>query len=151
MARATRSALPFRPPERFDEYRVLRPLGHGTMGRVFLAQDTLLDRPVAIKFIADLDPDQPQGGVLPGLRDRFFVEARAIAVARPRDGREHHRLVARDAAAVLDPDPKRGVRVIDERVRRSDRRHREGTTEEQHRPSSVASFRAGATPESETA
>jgi serine/threonine protein kinase/formylglycine-generating enzyme required for sulfatase activity len=79
MARATRSALPFRPPERFDEYRVLRPLGHGTMGRVFLAQDTLLDRPVAIKFIADLDPDQPQGGVLPGLRDRFFVEARAIA------------------------------------------------------------------------
>ena len=77
MARGTQPA--FQPPERFEEYRVLRPLGHGTMGRVFLAQDTLLDRPVAIKFIADLDPEQPQGGVLPGLRDRFFVEARAIA------------------------------------------------------------------------
>lgn len=79
MARGPRSEHVFRPPERFEEYRVLRPLGHGTMGRVFLAQDTLLDRLVAIKFIADLDPDQPQGGVLPGLRDRFFVEARAIA------------------------------------------------------------------------
>ncbi len=48
------------------------PLGRGAMGQVFLAHDTLLDRPVAVKFIAGGSPD-------PALRERFFVEARAIA------------------------------------------------------------------------
>src|SRR4051812_4815264 len=62
-------ALP--PPAELEEYRLLRPLGHGAMGQVYLAHDTLLDRPVAIKFIAG-DPD-------PAARERFFVEARAIA------------------------------------------------------------------------
>src|SRR5438045_3066639 len=36
----------------FDGYRLLRPIGSGTMGKVFLGHDTLLDRLVAIKFIA---------------------------------------------------------------------------------------------------
>ena len=71
-------AKSFDPPEQIEEYRILRPLGQGAMGRVFLAHDTLLDRPVAIKFIAELDPQQldPEGM---GLRERFFIEARAIA------------------------------------------------------------------------
>ena len=60
------------PPTEIEEFQLLRPLGAGAMGRVFLAQDTLLDRKVAVKFIAGASPD-------PSLREQFFVEARAIA------------------------------------------------------------------------
>jgi serine/threonine protein kinase len=41
------------------------------MGEVYLTHDTLLDRPVAVKFIADTPSDRA--------RDRFLIEARAIA------------------------------------------------------------------------
>lgn len=43
------------------------------MGQVYLAQDTLLDRLVAVKFIAARVPDED------ARRERFRVEARAIA------------------------------------------------------------------------
>ncbi|MGZ3438660.1 MAG: nSTAND1 domain-containing NTPase, partial [Polyangia bacterium] len=59
-------------PAEFDGYRLVRSIGRGGMGEVFLAHDTLLDRAVAIKFIAALDPT-------PVARARFLVEARAIA------------------------------------------------------------------------
>lgn len=67
----------FVPPVRLDEFRIVRPLGRGAMGQVFLAQDTALSRSVAIKFVsaATLDEDQ---------RQRFQTEARAIArIAHP--------------------------------------------------------------------
>ena len=63
--------LEWRPPDAFEEYRLVRLLGRGTMGEVYLAQDTLLDRPVAVKFVrAARDPVA---------RARFNEEARAIA------------------------------------------------------------------------
>ncbi|MFO0574161.1 MAG: protein kinase [Polyangia bacterium] len=66
------SAAPeFVPPERVDEYRIARLLGRGAMGRVYLGHDTLLDRPVAIKFIA-AEPSR-------AVRERFLIEARAVA------------------------------------------------------------------------
>jgi formylglycine-generating enzyme required for sulfatase activity len=58
------------PPEEFDEYRILKPIGSGSGGRVYLAHDTLLDRLVAIKFIPARDADA---------LSRFLVEARACA------------------------------------------------------------------------
>lgn len=60
------------PDERFDDFVVLRPLGRGGMGRVFLGHDQALDRPVALKFVSS---DQPSASE----RERFLLEARAIA------------------------------------------------------------------------
>lgn len=74
---ATASASPvvrvWTPPAAFDEYRIVRFLGRGAMGQVYLAQDTLLDRLVAVKFIATRVPDEDDR------RERFRVEARAVA------------------------------------------------------------------------
>ncbi|MBL8972014.1 MAG: protein kinase [Myxococcales bacterium] len=60
------------PPQTFDEYRLIRLLGRGSMGSVYLAHDDVLDRPVAVKFIGNVAPDAED-------RDRFLVEARAVA------------------------------------------------------------------------
>jgi serine/threonine protein kinase/formylglycine-generating enzyme required for sulfatase activity len=59
-------------PDSFDGYVLLRPIGRGGMGEVFLARDTLLERAVAIKLIGALEP----GAIA---RERFLREARAIA------------------------------------------------------------------------
>src|SRR5262244_392667 len=57
------------PPPQLDGYRLIRALGQGASGRVYLAHDTVLDRAVALKFLAP-DGIEPQ---------RFITEARAIA------------------------------------------------------------------------
>src|SRR5215470_2977087 len=59
------------PPGEFEEYRLVRLLGRGTMGEVYLARDSLLDRAVAVKFV--------QAAEDPAARARLFDEARAIA------------------------------------------------------------------------
>ena len=62
---------PFEPPEEFDDYVIIRQLGRGAVGQVYLAEDSVLARPIAIKFIG-VDPD-------PAARQRFLMEARAAA------------------------------------------------------------------------
>ncbi len=59
------------PPETLDEYHLVKLLGRGAMGAVYLAHDRLLDRPVAVKFVP--------GATDPVVRARVFEEARAIA------------------------------------------------------------------------
>ncbi|MEZ4394319.1 MAG: alpha/beta fold hydrolase [Polyangiales bacterium] len=59
-------------PEAFDDFVVVRPLGQGGMGQVFLGRDVVLDRPVALKFTAAENPSA-------ATRARFLREARAIA------------------------------------------------------------------------
>jgi serine/threonine protein kinase/formylglycine-generating enzyme required for sulfatase activity len=61
----------WQPPDEFEEYRLVRLLGRGAMGEVYLARDSLLDRPVAVKFI--------RAAKDPVARARFIEEARAIA------------------------------------------------------------------------
>lgn len=61
---------PWEPPAEFDDYRLLRRLGGGAMGDVYLADDVLLERRVAIKFVR-------AGSAAAG--ERAYVEARAIA------------------------------------------------------------------------
>jgi serine/threonine protein kinase len=55
-----------------EEYRLLRQFGQGAMGRVYMAHDTLLDRIVAIKFLAMERASSTD-------RSRFLTEARALA------------------------------------------------------------------------
>ncbi|WP_211194092.1 bifunctional serine/threonine-protein kinase/formylglycine-generating enzyme family protein [Pyxidicoccus fallax] len=65
-----RDATPWHPPTQFDEYRLVRPVGLGSSGLVFLAQDTLLERAVAVKFLPASDR---------AALGRFLNEARAAA------------------------------------------------------------------------
>ncbi len=62
----------FTPPEEFDDYVIVRALGRGTTGEVYLAEDAVLSRPVAIKFISGIEPDLAS-------RQRFLMEARTAA------------------------------------------------------------------------
>jgi hypothetical protein len=60
-------------PEQFGRYRILKPLGKGGMGSVYLAHDTQLDRRVALKVPRFTERDGPR------LLERFYREARAAA------------------------------------------------------------------------
>lgn len=57
-------------------YRVLRLLGQGGMGMVFHAEDSRLDRPVALKVLMS------HHAMDNNLRQRFIREARALAILR---------------------------------------------------------------------
>jgi predicted Ser/Thr protein kinase len=55
-------------------YLILKELGRGNMGTVYLAQDTYLQRRVALKVPRFREEDGPE------MRERFYREARAAAV-----------------------------------------------------------------------
>jgi serine/threonine protein kinase/cytochrome c-type biogenesis protein CcmH/NrfG len=65
-------ALPIAPRKRIGRYEILSPLGAGGMGEVYLAQDTKLDRKLALKILpADVGgPDRVR---------RFLQEAKAAS------------------------------------------------------------------------
>src|SRR3954468_18468388 len=59
-------------PREFDGFELLSRIGSGGMGHVYRARELALDRDVAIKFVAALEPGAIQ-------RRRLHLEARAIA------------------------------------------------------------------------
>jgi serine/threonine-protein kinase len=59
-----------------ERYRVVRPLGEGGMGRVYVARHVVIDRFMAIKVMRDEHAARPE------LRERFLLEARAAARIR---------------------------------------------------------------------
>ena len=63
-------ALKLGPGLRIEHYELIRELGRGGMGQVYLARDTRLGRRVAMKFLTSSSPK---------LTERFLVEARATA------------------------------------------------------------------------
>lgn len=58
-------------------YRIIREIGRGAMGRVYLAQDSLLEREVALKELAV--PDYLDEEEKREVRERFSLEAKAAA------------------------------------------------------------------------
>jgi serine/threonine protein kinase len=64
------SRPPVAPGMRINQYEIIRELGRGGMGTVYLARDTRLARRVAIKFLHSSEAS---------LTQRFLVEARATA------------------------------------------------------------------------
>src|SRR6185503_15836552 len=60
------------PPQSFDGFELKHLIGQGGMGRVYLAHEAALDRPVAIKFILS-------DSLSLRARERFLTEARAVA------------------------------------------------------------------------
>jgi predicted Ser/Thr protein kinase len=64
-------------PEQFGRYRVLRCLGQGMMGAVYLADDTQLERPVALKIPKFIGADDDEE-----MAQRFYREAKAAALLR---------------------------------------------------------------------
>ena len=61
------------PGTRLSQYEILSPLGAGSMGEVYRARDTRLDREVAIKILPELVSSDPQR------LHRFEIEAKAAA------------------------------------------------------------------------
>src|SRR5258708_4132621 len=59
-----------------SRYRVRSVIGEGAIGLVFLAEDTDLSRPVALKVI------RPELAGAPDVRSRFVREARATAALK---------------------------------------------------------------------
>src|SRR3954452_9413451 len=62
---------------RVGRYTIVDKLGEGGMGKVFLAEDTILGRRVAIKVISNPEGDEKK---VAWLRARFLQEARVVAL-----------------------------------------------------------------------
>jgi len=58
---------------RIGKYEIVRPIGKGAMGMVYLAHDTVLERDVALKVMVSQIADDPE------LIQRFSREAKAVA------------------------------------------------------------------------
>ena len=87
-------------PTRIGNFEILRQIGSGGMGSVYLGRDPELDRQVAIKVIREEVHDQE-------VLDRFFREARAAAALR------HPNLITIYASGQQDHQPYMAMEFVD--------------------------------------
>jgi serine/threonine protein kinase/Tfp pilus assembly protein PilF len=84
--------MPLMPNQQLSEFRIIRILGQGAFGTIYLAHDTLLDRPVAIKELAFAAQSDEVAF------KRFIQEARVAG------GLSHPHIVTVYTLKVLDPN-----------------------------------------------
>lgn len=87
--------------QRLGDFEIIREIGRGGMGSVYLAEDTRLRRKVALKVILPELADQPD------FRRRFEAEARGAAAI------EHPNIVPVHTAGLLDGRLYLAMRFID--------------------------------------
>jgi tetratricopeptide (TPR) repeat protein len=92
-------------------YRMLRLLGEGGMGRVWLAQDELLGRTVAVKVVSEKFLDRPEA------RARFLREARSMATVEHPNVVRVYSFAETEAGAYLVMEYVEGE-TLSERLRR---------------------------------
>lgn len=90
-----------RQGQHLGEFEIIREIGRGGMGSVYLAEDTRLRRRVALKVILPELADQPD------FRRRFEAEARGAAAI------EHPNIVPVHAAGLLDGRLYLAMRFVD--------------------------------------
>ncbi|MEL7296466.1 MAG: serine/threonine-protein kinase [Pseudomonadota bacterium] len=71
-----REALADEVPERLGRYEILRALGKGAMGGVFLGRDPRINRLIALKLVSFRQYDDES--VMVEMRSRFFREAESV-------------------------------------------------------------------------
>ncbi len=134
-------------PERFGRYHLLRPLGRGGMGAVYLARDTELDRLVALK-VPNLETGDPEAA------ERFTREAKAAAtIEHPNvcrvydvgriDGRQYLTMAFVDGRTLADamredpPGPRQAVELVRTVARAVAEAHRRGVVHRDLNPGNI--------------
>ncbi|ORV46278.1 hypothetical protein AWC00_04990 [Mycobacterium conspicuum] len=133
----------------FGRYRLFEKLGQGSMGAVYRAHDTALDRDVAVKLL------QPELAAEPGFQERFRREAYGAGrLANPNiipiyetgeidgrlyfvmpivDGVDLNKVLKRDGAM----SPQRAVRVVEQVAGALDAAHKSGLVHRDVKPSNL--------------
>lgn len=148
-AEHSRAVVPTQVPKEFGRYELVRKLGEGAMGSVYLAKDNELQRQVALKFPRhSLDSDTD-------LAARFHREARSAAALHHRnlcpvldvgqhDGTRYLSMAFIDGSrldesirkgALLDPDS--AAEIIAKIARAVEVAHRHGIVHRDLKPSNV--------------
>jgi len=98
----------WKPPKLFDGYRVLWTISRTEHSSLCMGQDSVLDRPVTIRFLDLADRDTL-------LRERFLAEARSMARVQHPNVVTVHRVGAIDGRPYIISDLVSSRRAVESR------------------------------------